>query len=395
MPGTGACRCRYDRVISPGGTKAGVTSGWLRGLAAVLLATAGIVHLAQVGPHFEAGWHVAAFFVLVGLGQLVGAVFVVRWPSSATPAVLIAGSMLVVAIWIVSRTAGLPFVGTGSAEPIGVADGLASLLEAWTLIVLALVLVRPPRRRRIAHVGSAMAVAALAAAWPAAAGAGVFDLDPARLAARLPQAVDWLVVVAGVSVAGTLLALASARAALPGWQRGLGRGSIGASAMVLAALVVLTLPPTIGQNVSCDYAPLSTSFDVNHAADAERLTIAPGESRVVPVFELRACSSQAVALEHVEPMTTVGQGAEVDGFWLLAVGDDVDDVSTLPAGAEPVPPARTLPAGQSRQLVVRLTGTGDGEYILGSVLLTYRVDRQATFAFATPLAVCSGRCGAG
>lgn len=48
----------------------------------------------------------------------------------------IAGSAAIIGVWVVSRTLGLWFVEGGEPEPVGVADSLASLTEAWTIVLL-------------------------------------------------------------------------------------------------------------------------------------------------------------------------------------------------------------------------------------------------------------------
>lgn len=300
-----------------------------------------------------------------------------------------------IVVWAVSRNVGLPFVEGGEPEPVGVADGFASLAEAWTIVILGLYLVgqMPQWRTSLFSLGAAV-IFGLTAVWLAVAGAGIFNADPARLAAAQPQLVDWLVGAAGIALAaGLILAIRAPLRA--GWLRGLQRGLGGATALAAAALVWLTLPPTIGQNLDCRYAPLSTVLVGSHAAEPERVVIGAGESRIFPIFELRACGAdQEVTLADVEPATVIGDGAMVDGFWLLPVGTRVADEGqqTLPPGAQTVPPGDRIVVGQPRQLVIGLAGTGAGDYTLGSVRLSYRTADPGAFTFATSIAICSGAC---
>jgi hypothetical protein len=368
---------------------------WLRVAAAVLALAAGVVHLGQVGVHLEEGWPVAAFFAIVGLVQLAAAVLLLRPRPRGWFWFGIAGSASVIAVWAVSRTVGLPLVEGGEPEPVGVADGFASLAEAWTIIILGLYLAGqiPQWRASLVSLGAALIVG-LAGVWLAVAGAGVFNADPTRLAAAQPRLVDWLVAAAGTALAGSLI-LATRAPLRAGWLRGLQRGLGGATAVATAALVWLTLPPTIGQNLECRYAPLSTVLVGSHAAEPERVVIGAGESRIFPIFELRACGAdQEVTLADVEPATVIGDGAMVDGFWLLPVGTRVTDEGQqrLPSGARAVPPGDRIAAGQPRQLVIRLAGTGAGDYALGSVRLSYRTVDPGAFTFATSVAICSGAC---
>jgi hypothetical protein len=110
-----------------------------------------------------------AFFVVVAAAQLVwGAVALVRAPRwwLALGAI---GNLLVVATWLVSRTVGLP-VGeyAGITLPVGFADGLATVLEAVTVVGAAALLVRgraptrSPARSPGATVAAAVVIGALA-----------------------------------------------------------------------------------------------------------------------------------------------------------------------------------------------------------------------------------------
>jgi hypothetical protein len=70
---------------------------------------AGIIHLVASVDHFEHVWWYGAFFVLLAAFQLAWGIRVFRRP---TPGILLLGaavSAVVVAIWIVSRTVGVPF----------------------------------------------------------------------------------------------------------------------------------------------------------------------------------------------------------------------------------------------------------------------------------------------
>ena len=368
---------------------------WLRVLAAALALAAGAVHLGQVGAHLEEGWPVAAFFAIVGLVQLAAAVLLLRQRPRGWFWFGIAGSASVIAVWAVSRTVGLPFLEGGGPQLIGVADGFASLAEAWTIIILGLYLAgQMPRWRASLFSLAAALIVGLTAVWLAVAGAGIFNADPARLAAAQPHLVDWLVAAAGFALAAGVI-LATRAPLRAGWLRGLQRGLGGATAVAAAALLWLTLPPTIGQNLDCRYAPLSTVLIGSHTAESERVVIGAGESRIFPIFELRACGSdQEVMLADVEPATFIGDGAVVDGFWLLPVGPRVtaEGQRTLPPGARAVPPGDRIAAGQPRQLVIRVSGTGAGDYTLGSVRLSYLTVDPGAFTFATSLATCSGAC---
>jgi hypothetical protein len=336
--------------------------------------------------------------VAVGVIQVAAAGLLLRPRSRSWFWFGIAGSAAVIAVWLVSRTLGLPFVEGGEPEPIGVADGLATLTEAWTIIVLGLYLVEPTLRSRSLAVGlAALTVLGLTGLWWLAADVGIFDTDPARLAADQPWLVDWLVAMGGFGMV-TAVPLATRGLGPAPWQRGLLHGLVGAMAVTGLALVRLTLPPTIGQNVECRYAPLSTVLGTSHPEETEPGVLDAGEHLFMPAFELRACGSSAVTLERADPVTTVDHGATIGGVWLLPTGIFIPDegAPVLPADAQPVPPGGQILPGQPRQLVVGIMATGEGDFSLASLRLTYRITDTDTdtdeFVFASQIAICSGAC---
>lgn len=106
-------------------------------ILAILSAGAAAIHFAAMGEHFALAWTHGAFFAAVGWAQLVWAGAVLVRPSRTVALAGIAGNLLVVAVWAVSRTVGVPFAGP--PEPVGVPDGLATGLELL-LVCCALML---------------------------------------------------------------------------------------------------------------------------------------------------------------------------------------------------------------------------------------------------------------
>ncbi len=90
----------------------------------------------------------------------------------------------------------------------------------------------------------------------------------------------------------------------------------------------------------------------------------------------------------------MGDGATLDGFWLLPAGSDLSEtgLATLPSGSVAIPPGDRITADEPRLLAARLRGTGEGDFILGSVRLHYHAGEANNVAFGTSVAVCSGRC---
>lgn len=52
-----------------------------------------------------------------------------------------------------------------------------------------------------------------------------------------------------------------------------------------------------------------------HRLEPEPVLVDAGESRILAVLELRVCNDeQEVALDEIEPLTVMGDGATLDGF---------------------------------------------------------------------------------
>lgn len=146
-------------------------------LAAAAAAGSALVHFAVAPEHFAEWWGFGLFFVLCGEAQLGWALLVGRRPRRPVLAAGIAGSLLLVVVWVVSRTAGLPFgPEPGVPEAAGIPDLVTVALELVTAAGCAWALLAPARQRVLSAaptrlVGLAAAVALTAWAITAAAGA--------------------------------------------------------------------------------------------------------------------------------------------------------------------------------------------------------------------------------
>src|SRR5215472_4852093 len=104
-----------------------------RVLSVITLASiaAGAINIAAAATVARGSAQGMAFFVVVAAAQLVwAAVALVRAPRWWL-ALGAAGNLVVAAIWVVSRTVGLPAgVYAGTTLPVRFPDGLATVLEA-------------------------------------------------------------------------------------------------------------------------------------------------------------------------------------------------------------------------------------------------------------------------
>src|SRR5687768_13033440 len=102
--------------------------------AAMAVAGAGLIHLDAVGDHTTHP-HVAGFFILLGAAQLAAAGLLVARPSRQLQSALAVGTVGIILLWVTARTTGVPVIpDVGSAEPVGLADAMATALEALALV---------------------------------------------------------------------------------------------------------------------------------------------------------------------------------------------------------------------------------------------------------------------
>jgi hypothetical protein len=144
-------------------------------LAALLVGVASI-HVAMAPSHLGESVVEGAGFLVAAWVQLALAVAVLlRTPSRRLLAAVAGSSVALIAVWLVSRTAGLPFgAHAGHAESVSIVDGICVGLEAVAALVAAATLAGLASGLRrsggVAVVGvlGAMAFATAAVASPAA-----------------------------------------------------------------------------------------------------------------------------------------------------------------------------------------------------------------------------------
>ena len=109
----------------------------LSATVAFLLSSA-VIHLAVIGPHLAESALYAAFFAGAALAQGVAAGLITLKPRRALLVTVALGNALVIAVWAISRTSGLPIGPTpGVAEAISLPDVLASVGEAFVVVLSA------------------------------------------------------------------------------------------------------------------------------------------------------------------------------------------------------------------------------------------------------------------
>jgi hypothetical protein len=100
-------------------------------VAAAASAAAAGIHFAVAPEHFQEWWGFGTFFVVSGTAQLAWAAV----PSKAW--IGIGGNLLLLALWVVSRTAGFPFgPDAGTPEAVGSIDVVSVLLELTAVVSL-------------------------------------------------------------------------------------------------------------------------------------------------------------------------------------------------------------------------------------------------------------------
>jgi hypothetical protein len=122
--------------------------------AAALSLLAALIHLWVAPEHFEEWWGYGAFFVVAAAAQLLYAPIVVLCPARTILLGGIAGNLAIVALYVLTRTVGIPLFGpeAGEVEGLGLVDVCATASEVGIALSLGAVLLRgatPERRRTI------------------------------------------------------------------------------------------------------------------------------------------------------------------------------------------------------------------------------------------------------
>jgi len=134
---------------------------YLIDIVSILSIGSGLLHAALITDHFREWWGYGLFFVVVAIIQVgYGMIFLFQirnYPrgikSKKTLDFLyilgIAGNLFIIALYVITRTVGIPFFGPGAGEVESVApiDIFSKGLEIWLVIILVLLL-------RLTHLSS-------------------------------------------------------------------------------------------------------------------------------------------------------------------------------------------------------------------------------------------------
>ena len=113
--------------------------------AAALSVAAAMIHAYVMPQHFAEWWGYGVFFLISTLAQGAGAVTLAGWPRRSLFLAGVAGNLLILTVWALSRTVGIPLLGPGAGEvePIGLLDVLCAIVESLTVVLLAALAVAP------------------------------------------------------------------------------------------------------------------------------------------------------------------------------------------------------------------------------------------------------------
>ena len=147
--------------------------GLVAQVAAILSIGAGVIHVSAAGDHTNLPVMLVGFIVVAALQVAFGALLLWRRPSKL---LILAGLALMlgsIGVWLVSRTAGLPFLEDGHTEPVGFKDGVTVLFEVASVPMLLLLLSRDlarvslPSPRLAGHTLTALGATCFALMMPA------------------------------------------------------------------------------------------------------------------------------------------------------------------------------------------------------------------------------------
>jgi hypothetical protein len=151
-----------ERPDAPSRGPAGTEPGGIDALGECIKITAGlslaagVVHGIATVDHFSHYWLYGVFFMVATYGQVLWGVAL--WRNRASARTLTIGAyanLVIVAVWLLSRTLGIPFGPYAfDAEPVGAADAVATIDELLIAAYVAVILhprLRGVRGLRVLH----------------------------------------------------------------------------------------------------------------------------------------------------------------------------------------------------------------------------------------------------
>jgi hypothetical protein len=110
----------------------------VRYAAAALSLAAALVHAWVIPEHFGEWWGYGAFFLVVAVAQVCLSDGLLYRPRPRLFLAGIVGNLAVVALYVATRTVGIPFFGphAGEVEQVGATDLATAMVETVLVIVL-------------------------------------------------------------------------------------------------------------------------------------------------------------------------------------------------------------------------------------------------------------------
>lgn len=108
------------------------------GYAAGLSAGAGVIHLMVTREHFEHWFGYGLFFLIVGSVQIAYALLLGWRPSPQVFQLGVVGHLLILLLYISTRTIGIPFFGPDAweVEPVSITDLVSKIGEGILMVLL-------------------------------------------------------------------------------------------------------------------------------------------------------------------------------------------------------------------------------------------------------------------
>lgn len=145
----------------PGVSATAVLGQPLAVAVAALSIAAGVIHAAVTYEHLQEYLLFGMFFGVVASVQVVWGAALVADPSRRLIAAGLAGNLALLALWAVSRSAGLPLGPHHGAEAVSTTDLVCAVVEALAVVGAAALLVRHLRERRVRRSAAAWGLAAV------------------------------------------------------------------------------------------------------------------------------------------------------------------------------------------------------------------------------------------